>query len=257
MFQIAPPREPDPQTHFCDELNVSLYGADNYIEGTHELALVSQDGQAATVGFPADPMTIDPIAGVTAGTTAELTVSGKNFVDGTKFEWRNPRDAKDVSDKGDAIYKSAPDKSATDKSAATLSVKFATGAAGVGKLTLISPIGLRASADVAVSAGIPAKPSTPSNATTTAASMSVDVIPSLPTGTDAKDVTVTGKNFVDGTKFEWRNPAGAQQATDAGPATLNSSTQLTVRLKPGNPGIGKLTLTGPTGQVIDTNITVS
>jgi len=138
---------PDPQSHLCSEVNVSLNDATQYIESstTHTLMLVNTDGQSATMNFPIDPMNIDSISGLPAdGAAAKYSVEGKNFVDQTTFEWRNPHDSKDPSTTGPANYKSATE----------LTVNFDAGPAGTGKLTLISPIGLRASAN----ASVPIKP---------------------------------------------------------------------------------------------------
>jgi len=240
--------EPDPQSHLCSEVNVSLNDATQYIEGTktHTLMLVNTDGQSATMNFPVDPMSIDPIPGLTAGTAAvDVPVTGKNFVDGMKFEWRNPADAKDPTNPGTATYKSA------DK----LIVNLAPGTAGTGKLTLVSPVGLRMSANVTVAQASPNPPAT--TAVTQASPMTIDHIPDLTAGNAAVNVPVTGTNFVDGTRFEWRNPAEAAAPSTAGDATFTSATQLTVNLTPGAAGTGKLTLVGPSGSPVTATVTVS
>jgi hypothetical protein len=264
LFQITPPREPDPQTHFCDEVNVSLYDADKYIEGTHELTLVNQDGQGATVGFPADPMTFDPIFVPATDKRVDVQVTGKNFADGTTFEWKNPADTKAKA------TKPTESGAAALKTPTLLIVNLTPGTvAGVGKLTFISPIKLRATTDVTVTEAGPA-PSTPggtgtqtgpTSSTASGAgaqgSMTIDPIPDQKTGTDPVEIKVTGKNFVEETKFEWRNPANAQQPSTSGDATVKSMTELTVKLAPGPVGTGKLTLIDPTGlqESADVNVT--
>jgi len=131
---------PDPQSGFCTELNVSLNDAAKYIDGTHELMLVNSDGQGASVGFPADPMTMDPIPDQPArNAAADVEVIGKNLAPGTTAEWRNPADALQ-----------AANATVTFVSPTKLTVNFVSGQAGTGKLTLISPIGLRASVNVTV-----------------------------------------------------------------------------------------------------------
>lgn len=139
--------QPDPQSTFCSDMSVSLNDATQYIEGTktHTLMLVNTDGQSATMTFPIDPMSFDPIS-VTAGSGAvDVPVTGKNFVDGMKFEWKNPADTK-----AEAKVPTGSG-SATFNSGTRLVVNLTPGTiAGTGKLTFISPIGLRATADVAV-----------------------------------------------------------------------------------------------------------
>jgi hypothetical protein len=251
LFQIDTQGQPDPQAHFCSEMNISLFDAAKYIEGTHELMLVNQDGQSATVGFPADPTTIDPIPAQIVGDAAvNVSITGKNFVDGMKFEWKDPAAAKA------GATMPTGSGAASIKSGTQLVVSLVPGKmAGTGKLTLISPISLRATADVSITGPTP---STASVAVTTpaATSITVDRI-SIPAGNAPVNVPVTGTNFVDGTKFEWRNPAEAQQPNDTGPAIFTSATALTVRLTPGVAGTGKLKLTGPSGQLIETNVTVT
>lgn len=258
--------EPDPQSHLCSEVNVSLNDSAQYIEGskTHTLMLVNTDGQSATVNFPIDPMSIDPISGLTAGDKAtDVTITGKNFVDGLKFEWRNPADVKaDPTASGNATYKKPTE----------LTVNLAPGTAGKAKLTLISQIGLRASADVTVAppgpsstsaasaSATPANPSSPSTASeavTEANTMSIKPLFAQKAGSDPVDVTVKGKNFVEGTKFEWRNPADATDPTTVGDATFKDATELSVNFAPGAAGTGKLTLISPTGQQVNANVTVS
>ncbi len=132
--------QPDPQSGFCTDVNVSLNDAAKYIDGIHELTLVNTDGQSSTVSFPADPLSIDPIPDQTVGNAAvDVPVTGKNFVAGITAEWRNPADA--VAP-GNALV--------TYVSATKLTVNLTPGLAGTGKLTLISPIGLRASRSITV-----------------------------------------------------------------------------------------------------------
>jgi hypothetical protein len=93
---------PNPQTQFCEELNVSLDDAATYLEGSHTLTVVNSDAQAADAMFPIDPMSIDsvtvpnsPPAPVPAGAAAntppppDVIVKGKNFAAPTYFEWRD------------------------------------------------------------------------------------------------------------------------------------------------------------------------
>jgi len=137
--------EPDPQSHFCSEVNVSLNDAGQYIEGskTHTLTLVNTDGQSATANFPIDPMSIDSVkdkktgGDLKGGVATDVTVKGKNFVDGIKAEWKNPSGA------------SSP-ATVTFVDVTELTVNLVPGTAGTGTLTLISPVGLRVKTDVNV-----------------------------------------------------------------------------------------------------------
>jgi hypothetical protein len=132
--------QPDPQTGFCTDVNVSLNDAAKFIDGSHELMLVNGDGQSSTVSFPVDPLTVDPIADQATGNApVDVAVTGKNFVTGITAEWKNPAET--------GAPGNAP---VTFVSATKLTATVVPGAAGTGKLTLISPIGLRASASVTV-----------------------------------------------------------------------------------------------------------
>jgi len=83
-------------------------------------------------------MTIDPIPDLTAGNAAvNVPITGKNFVTGITAEWRNPAGI-------------AQPASVTFVSDTKLTVSLVPGAAGTGKLTLISPISLQASASVTI-----------------------------------------------------------------------------------------------------------
>jgi hypothetical protein len=134
---------PDPQTGLCTEVTVSLNDAreKGYMEGAHTLTFVNQDGQAATVDFPVDPMKIDMIENVPATdkTPASLRVTGKNFAKkGTSFEWRTPADATEPTAHGDI--------GETQVNGTTeIMIPIVNGMKGAGKLTLISPTKLRVS----------------------------------------------------------------------------------------------------------------
>ena len=221
---------PNPQSGFCSEINVSLNGATKYLDGNHTLTLVNTDGQSATANFPVDPMTIDPVPNVIEGSPISLNVTGKNFSNGTRAEWRNP---------SDSLAPTIP--------AAQLNVNVDSpgqlkitgprpGAPGTGKLTLISPIQLRMSASVAVEPMI-------------------SPIPDLAAGQNNVPVTVHG-NFVQNMTFEWRNPATAPQPTQEGDVAYVSPTEITVTLTPGAAGAARLTLRLPDGTQASVNVTV-
>jgi hypothetical protein len=150
LFSIT--GQADPQTGFSSELNVSLKEASDCLEGAHNLALVNKDGQAATVAFPIDPMSINPVADIPLAPpgTADLEITGSNFVTGTEAEW---------TDAGGQVYSipSVPPPDSKDlgsyvafESATKLRVnRVPKGTqAGKARLTLISPTRLRASQTV-------------------------------------------------------------------------------------------------------------
>jgi hypothetical protein len=142
MFWITASTPQDPQTEFAEELHVNLNapeGALDYLEGGHTLTLVSRDGQSATVNFPIDPMSIESVA-ASAGTT-DVTVKGTNFAEGTSAEWKDKSEA-NVPVTGVTI-------NGPTEAVVHLGAPGAT--AGAAKLTLISPVGLRASKSVNVS----------------------------------------------------------------------------------------------------------
>jgi len=86
--------------------------------------------------------------------------------------------------------------------------------------------------------------------------MSIDAIAPLTAGNAALPLTITGKNFVAGTTFEWRNPDSTVAATAQGNATDITPTKLTVNFAPGNPGAAKLTLISPLQLKATASVTV-
>jgi hypothetical protein len=146
MFWITWPAQPDPQSGFCSDLNISLNNAGKYLQDCHTLSLVNRDGQGATVNFPIDPLSIDMVPDVTKGSTdVTVKVTGKNFVDGMTATWTEAR-AKDT----DPVNKT----NATIKPGANnteLMVSFVPGQqAGTGTLTILSNLGLKAAKEVTV-----------------------------------------------------------------------------------------------------------
>jgi hypothetical protein len=132
--------QPDAQSQFCTEIDVSLKGADKYLEGTHILTLVNGDGQAASVSFPVDPLSIDSVPDLSTGTApADVVVMGKNFADGMTASWTDAARAESAA----AISKR--------QGTTQLTVRLTPGAqSGTGKLTITSAIGLKASKEVTV-----------------------------------------------------------------------------------------------------------
>jgi hypothetical protein len=135
---------PDPQSGFCNELNVSLNDASAYLEGTHTLTLVNADAQAADFVFPVDPMTIDSIQETAnpPGQAPDVAVTGSNFVTGTTAEWRDAQ--------GQPVPNFSPITVPPPITAKNLTVpRPAAAVPGSSfKLILVSPIGLRVSKKV-------------------------------------------------------------------------------------------------------------
>jgi hypothetical protein len=146
MYWITSP-PPDPQSGFCNELNVSLNNAATYLEGKHTLTVVNLDAQAADVLFPIDPMTIvnvdlpDPAKG-----GQDVTVTGTNFAlgDKTTAEWQdesgNPIPLKDAA--GKTITPTVTVQSTTQL---ILDRPPSVTRSSKSKLILTTPIGLKAS----------------------------------------------------------------------------------------------------------------
>jgi hypothetical protein len=131
---------PDPQTKFCNELNVSLNNAAAYLEGTHTLTIVNADAQAADVLFPVDGMTIDSVLPDTsANPPTNATVTGKNFTQKPTAAWKDEKDN----------TLTVPDADVTLKSATEVTVKLGANVTPKNKwkLVLTSPVGLRVSHD--------------------------------------------------------------------------------------------------------------
>ncbi len=138
--------QPDPQTGFCTELNVSVNSATEYAENptTVTLTLVNSDGQAADATFPTDPMSIDTMAALPAAPApdpANVVVAGKNFVVNTTAQWQPPG--------AGAVPVNA---TVTFTSATQLTIERPQNVVAGYKLILISPVGLRASLEIKAAA---------------------------------------------------------------------------------------------------------
>jgi hypothetical protein len=154
QFWINPKQLPEPPTTFSTELDVSLdiksideTAEKPLLEGEHTMTLINQDGQAADVHFPVDPMSIDSVDKLPAGTEpVTIKVTGKNFGEKIEVEWLDTAGKRQDS-------KSTPPTAAKRKSATELEVTLVPGLKGEkkGKLTLISETKLRASKEVEVS----------------------------------------------------------------------------------------------------------
>ena len=139
---------PDAQTHFCSDVTVCLNNVleKGYSDGEHTLAFVNQDGQAASVTFPIDALSIEAIENMPAGTAppTSLKVTGKNFAKELKFEWRTPANADAATASGVIVETQVISKT-------ELTIAIGAKMQGSGKLTLISALGLRASKEHKIS----------------------------------------------------------------------------------------------------------
>ena len=138
---------PDPQSGFCNELNISLNDAGDYLEGSHTLTVANGDAQAADVVFPIDPMTIVSVnIPAAAPNGQDVTVTGTNFAVGsnTTAEWQddNGNAIAWQDNAGTAIVPALTVQSATQL---TLNRPTAVTPTSHSKLILTTPIGLKAS----------------------------------------------------------------------------------------------------------------
>jgi hypothetical protein len=134
----AQDQAPDPS--FSTELALLLKNANDYLEGEHTVTLTNGDGQAASAAFPVNGLKIEPVDQVAQGDKpVPVTIKGQNFADGMTGLWQN----QGVPENSRALAV----KLVSETEAGTTLIP---GNAGTGKLTLISALGLRASADVTV-----------------------------------------------------------------------------------------------------------
>ena len=137
---------PDPQTGFCTELNVSVNSATEFVENPSPatLTFVNSDGQAADATFPTDPISIDSVPALPAAPApdpANVAVTGKNFVINTTAQWQPPG--------AGAVPVNA---NVTFTSANQLIIGRPQNVVAGYKLILISPVGLRASLETKTAA---------------------------------------------------------------------------------------------------------
>ena len=137
---------PDPQTGFCTELNVSVNSATEYVENptTATLTFVNSDGQAADATFLTDPMSIDTVAALPAAPApdpANVAVAGKNFVVDTTAQWQPP-----------GVGAVPVNANVTFTSATQLTIERPQNVVAGYKLILTSPVGLRASLEIKAAA---------------------------------------------------------------------------------------------------------
>jgi hypothetical protein len=148
LFQFQPSGTPDPQTGFCTELTVVIQEAAGYVVNTHTLTVVNSDSQAADVGYPVDPMIVNPVTVAHATTLQRVEVTGDRFADPTYAQWKDAA----------GTVKDLPTGTGTPTAPAvvfnnpkSLSVWLVPGdKPGEGQLTLFSPLKLGVTAVVTV-----------------------------------------------------------------------------------------------------------
>jgi hypothetical protein len=148
QYSINPlqPQNQPPDPSFFNEIELTVNDATKYLEGTHTLTLTNPDGQSASFEFPMDRLTIEKVDdvphGAAADATANVVVTGKNFKEHTRALWK---------DGGATPEAPVAEAQVVRTSDTQLTVTLRPGTTqGEGKLTLISQVGLRASAKVRV-----------------------------------------------------------------------------------------------------------
>ncbi|KAA6461824.1 hypothetical protein DYQ86_09225 [Acidobacteria bacterium AB60] len=126
---------------FFSKVEVTLLDAAKYFTGPHLIYLVNDDGQSATEAFPVDPVSLDAIPPVKAGLDpVTLHVLGRNFCSGFKGIWVDANGQEHTIPDADIKF--------VDEN--HLEVTLVPGAAGTGKLKLVTPARLLGIAEVKV-----------------------------------------------------------------------------------------------------------
>jgi hypothetical protein len=148
---------------FYSLLDVQLLDAESFRRGKYVLYLINDDGQAACVAFPMNPLTLNPAALIkpeNADGNGQVTIAltGQNFSQGLTGTWTNPKGARDFTE-----------ATITYISDTSMSATFTPGAAGIGTLLILTPANLQAALDIQVAPGRnPAPAPAPRNVTNTA-----------------------------------------------------------------------------------------
>jgi hypothetical protein len=122
-------------------VEVSLLEAENYLTGQHLIYLVNDDGQSATESFPVDPVSLDAVSAIKAGTAPiTLNLLGRNFSAGFHGTWV------DATGQENTI----PDANIKFVDENHLDVTLVPGPAGAGRLILETPAKLLGIAEVKV-----------------------------------------------------------------------------------------------------------
>lgn len=127
QFQLKGLVAQDQPAGYYSSMEVDLLDAEQYLVGSHLIFLVNDDGQSACESFPLNPLVIDAVAAITAGTAPmTLHLVGRNFADGFNGTW---------VDAGNAAH-TIPAADIRFIDANHLDVTFIPGPAGTGTLVL-------------------------------------------------------------------------------------------------------------------------
>lgn len=115
-------------------LGIDLLDAETYRSGTHLLYLVNDDGQSACESFPLNPLTVNAVTGVPAGTDpVTLNLTGRNFAAGIVVNWTPPQGAMQALPAGSVAF--------VDEGHFNVTLVPGT-ATGKGTLSLLTPANL-------------------------------------------------------------------------------------------------------------------
>jgi len=123
-------------------VDVVLKNAEQYRTGTHVLYLVNDDGQSACESFPMNPMAVNAVGDLQAGTNpVTVNLTGRNFAAGISVNWTPPGGA----------MQAIPTANLTVVNDGQMNVSLVPGTAtGTGTLTLATPVNLLVNVPVAV-----------------------------------------------------------------------------------------------------------
>jgi len=86
-------------------VEIDLLDAEPYRTGTHLLYLVNDDGQSACESFPMNPLTVNPVTGLQAGSDpVTLKLTGRNFASGITVNWTPPQGAMQAIPAADVTF---------------------------------------------------------------------------------------------------------------------------------------------------------
>jgi hypothetical protein len=141
-YQLRGITAQDQPTGYFTLVEIDLLDAEEYRTGTHLLFLVNDDGQSACESFPMNPLTVNPVSGLQAGSdpvTVKLT--GRNFAAGVLVNWTPPQGAMQAITSDNVAF--------VDEG--HLNVNLVPGVtAGTGTLSLITPANLVVNVPVVV-----------------------------------------------------------------------------------------------------------
>jgi hypothetical protein len=148
---------------FFTLLNVQLLDAESFRRGKYVLYLINDDGQAACVAFPMNPLILNPAdlikpENLDGNGQVTITLTGQNFSQGLLGSWTNPKGARNSTE-----------AKITYISDTSISATFTPGAAGMGTLLITTPANLQAVLDIQVAPGknpapAPVQPKAPDTA---------------------------------------------------------------------------------------------